>query len=758
MVLVIDDDPSVARLVAGLLRAGGESGATVRTALTLADGLAEALRKRPTAVFLDLKLPDAEDQIVVPTVRAALDRTPIIVLTADGDRDRAIAALREGADDFLVKSELTAGMVARVFRHAVERARYQSELARSERLAGEILEAMGSMIVVLDGEGRVVLTNRAWRSAAQGPLSPLCDVGIGERLVDRLASEPATAPLAESIRGAIAGRTEPEDCECALQLGGQQVRLRLRTAPSADEVGTIVIAIDDVTSQRRIEERLVVSDQHLALAIDAGRLGAWEWDLPAGKLRWNRRHEELWGFAPGGFDGSFESFRRRVHPDDLAALEAAIDRALRTDGIYRHDFRMIRPDGTVRWTEGYGRFFFDAEGRALRGAGVVRDATAERVAEAALLGSQRLAALGELSAGVAHDLGNLIALARSGVARVRRLVAERADADAAIDDLELLTEQGGQLVESLLGFSRPEDHRQESPQPIDLGATCVAFVGFLRRLLPRTLRLVVDAPDGVAWAALPTVQVQQVLMNLILNAHDALGGAGRIAVRVVEGCGGTQHAIEVTDDGPGIPRELLDRIFEPFVSSGHAEEGRGYGLGLAIVRSIAEEAGGSADVELPAAGGTILRVRLPAAPAPTRRASPRAAAPVVDGAIVAMVGPADYARSLVADGLRDAGLVVREFADADRLATELRAATLRPAVVLIAALAARERPEAAMATIRAAGSDAPVILIAAPGDEQAAPSDAILLRKPVTVGVVRDAVRSAVAERIASVRSREELP
>jgi CheY-like chemotaxis protein len=224
---------------------------------------------------------------------------------------------------------------------------------------------------------------------------------------------------------------------------------------------------------------------------------------------------------------------------------------------------------------------------------------------------------------------------------------------------------------------------------------------------------------------------------------------------VVAGGGDAPHAIEVADDGPGIARDLLDRVFEPFVSSGHATEGRDYGLGLAIVRSIAEEAGGGAEVELPGVGGTIVRVRLPAVSAPPLRPPTPERTRVAEGAEVAMVGPADYARSLIADGLRDAGLIVREFPDTERLAAAMRSASARPEAVLMAAVAAGERPSAALDAIRAAGCDAPFILIVAPSDEQDAPPDAILLRKPVTVGVVRDAVRRAVAQRGASTQRRE---
>lgn len=742
MVLVIDDDPDVWRLVVGLLRSGGEGSTVVRNAGTLHDGLALAAERRPLAVFLDLRLPDANGLEAVNGVRRALERTPIIVLTADGDRELAVAALRQGADDFLLKSELTATVVARVFRYAVERAGYRDAMARSEERAAAILDAMKSPVALFDGRDRPVSTNRAWRSADGEPLRSLCALECERGFCECLAGlgYAGGRELAGQIVEVREGRLDASEGEFAVPASEGFARVRYRVNRSEEEKGLVVVALEDVTKARAIEEDLVERDHRLALALEAGRLGAWDWDIRTGALRWNRRHEEMWGYAVGEFDGTFNGFMRGVHPEDRVGLQQVLERAMAGDGIYRHDFRVIRRDGRIFWTEGYGRFMFDSQGRPTRMAGVIRDATAERLAKEEFLGSQRLAALGELAAGVAHDLGNLIGLARNGIESARRIAPPSQPLQAAFDDLALLTEQGAELVRSLLGFASPAGAGAGHARPIDLGEASGSFVGFLRRLLPRGLRLVVDAPTGAAWVSLQPIALRQVLMNLVLNANDALGGRGEVRVRVEAGVGGGPHLLEVSDDGPGVSEELRERIFEPFVSG--TGSGSGHGLGLAIVRSIVEDAGGSAEVGVGAAGGVAIRLLLPAAFEPVVVEATDAARAAGGPRSVAVIDGNRYVRSLLADGLRESGMSVEEWGEISDLVGALERGAAPPQAVLVAVEAgARDGVQ----RLRAAGCRGPVVVLAAAGDERTASEDAILLRKPLTVGVVRDAVQRALA-------------
>jgi two-component system, cell cycle sensor histidine kinase and response regulator CckA len=153
------------------------------------------------------------------------------------------------------------------------------------------------------------------------------------------------------------------------------------------QVGALSALSRQVMAQlelKRNARRLRDREEQLRLALDAAHLGTFYWDVPARRMTWSRLHEELWGFEPGGFPGTYRAFAERVHPDDLPAVRAAIDRCQREHSPYDTEFRVVWPDGSVHWVHGRGEFVFDDAGRAVRMRGVVLDVTARKTAEAAI--------------------------------------------------------------------------------------------------------------------------------------------------------------------------------------------------------------------------------------------------------------------------------------------------------------------------------------------------------------------------------------
>lgn len=154
------------------------------------------------------------------------------------------------------------------------------------------------------------------------------------------------------------------------------------------EVEALEGFISDITDLVHAQEALRESDERLRLALDAAHMGTFDWDIPNNRITWSRWHEELWGFKPGEFGGTYEAFSQRVHPDDAPGIDAEVKRCMATHEPYAREFRVIWPDGSVHWIAGRGEFTFDNKGRPIRMRGVVMDITGEKRSETALRASE----------------------------------------------------------------------------------------------------------------------------------------------------------------------------------------------------------------------------------------------------------------------------------------------------------------------------------------------------------------------------------
>ncbi|MBL9129080.1 MAG: PAS domain S-box protein, partial [Verrucomicrobiales bacterium] len=514
---------------------------------------------------------------------------------------------------------------------------------------------------------------------------------------------------------------------------------------SLPDVG-VVVTYGDISARKQAEEALRESEARRELALEAARLGTWEWDLRTDRHAWSVFQERLFGYEPGTFPGTSEAFTRRIYPEDLAGLFAAGECA-RVDGLpFRHEFRVLLPDGGIRWVSTTGRYLFDKEGRPIRVIGVVTDVTERHNAEqrlaseatrrriliegsrdgivvldrlggvvetnsrfAEMLGrsveevnrmhawewdcrwtreevlraivrdtagaqfetrhrrkdgseydveistngaeldgellvfclcrdisgrkrlesqlrqAQKLEAVGQLAGGVAHDFNNIIAAMMMQLGLLS--MSERLDDEtaAAVRDLEAEAQRAAKLTRQLLMFSR---RSVMEVRPLDLNELVRDLLKMLGRLIGEHIRLEFRANEG----PLPAVEgdagmVEQVLMNLVVNARDAMpkGGTVTIATRVgafETGCAGDLvdslpgHIVclSVADTGIGMSEETLKHIFEPFFTT--KESGKGTGLGLATVHGIVAQHRGWVEVESREGRGSTFRVYFPVADTP----------------------------------------------------------------------------------------------------------------------------------------------
>jgi signal transduction histidine kinase len=355
-------------------------------------------------------------------------------------------------------------------------------------------------------------------------------------------------------------------------------------------------------SEAHAKEQIRRSQARLEMAMDAGRMGAFDWDLASGRLAWEANHAALFGMDPAQFDGRFETFAARVHPDDLGLIERGIETARATRGLFEQEYRAVWPDGSQHWIAARGRFVYDDAGRAVRMSGIVLDVDRRRHAEdvarqqqAQLAHVQRLNLLNQLASGLAHEINQpLTAISNFAGAALQLHRDGRLTADAARDlfaEAHAQVQRAGEIVRRTRGFMR-----KHGPEvvPTDLAALIGDALALMRAELARWQ--VRAAFDAAAASRLPRVridpvQIQQVLVNLIQNAVDAMSEVPvERRTLTVSVAGSLERVIvRVSDAGKGIVEGDLARVFDSFFST----KATGLGMGLNISRSIVESHGGS---------------------------------------------------------------------------------------------------------------------------------------------------------------------
>ena len=386
---------------------------------------------------------------------------------------------------------------------------------------------------------------------------------------------------------------------------------------------------------RRLEEALGIllayhdlqeSQHRLDLALQAGRIGVFEMELGTGKGRWTPTLAEFWG-TPADFDGNLMHFcRDHIHPDDDLRVRERF-RELQAHGEEGEiEFRVIRPDGTLRWLRWRGKAVSDGAREYAWATGVNMDITDYKLADEAqaqlrkqLQQAQKMESIGRLAGGVAHDFNNLLTVINGYSDLIMGSLSAEDPLTHSLEQIRHAGERAAELTHQLLAFSR----RQEvKVRPLNADEVIAKSEIMLRRLLGEDIELVtaLGAPECLVMA--DPVQIHQVVMNLLVNARDAIQGGGRISLETAqvelspEECAGELDAkpgaclmLAVADNGTGMDEATQLHIFEPFFTT--KEVGIGTGLGLSTVYGIVRQAGGWIRVESSLGEGSTFRVFLP---------------------------------------------------------------------------------------------------------------------------------------------------
>ena len=480
----------------------------------------------------------------------------------------------------------------------------------------------------------------------------------------------------------------------------------------------IAIFFSDVTARRDAEERLRVSEavarenvERVQLALAAGAIiGTWHWHLPTDRFTVDEAFARVFNLDPTlGRDGlSLEQVVQTVHPDDRDGLTRAINEVIARGGPYSHQYRVCGADGKYTWIEANGRVECDDDGSPLRFPGVLidvedrrnveadrdraisalralNDTLEQRVtartadlmqAEEKLRQSQKMEAVGQLTGGLAHDFNNLLAGISAALELMERRIAQGRleDVDKYMVTAQGATKRAAALTHRLLAFSR---RQTLDPRPTDVNTLIVGMTELIQRTVGPSILLKTEGASDLWPALVDGSQLENALLNLCINARDAMPDGGRITVQTanrtlddesaqaLEMPAGQYLCLSVADTGTGMSAEIIAKAFDPFFTT--KPLGQGTGLGLSMIYGFTKQSGGQVRAHSQVGQGTTMSIYLPRyhgqAPQNHDDTQSTSIAVTAVGETILIVDDEPTVRLLLADVLCDLGYDVLVAAD-----------------------------------------------------------------------------------------------
>jgi PAS domain S-box-containing protein len=543
----------------------------------------------------------------------------------------------------------------------------RSTLEETIALLEATLEATHDGILVIDLERRVIRYNRLFAEMLHLPPGAIDTRSVDDVLKEVL--EELEDP--EGFRQRSRAHAGDPSARYSDVLRFKDGRIYERFVAPHRVGSTIVgrvVSLRDVGAAVRTEQALEQHRAFLEKAQEIGHIGSWVAELDGSdRLGWSAESHRICGMPPAAFDGRSATFFSLVHPDDRAAVEAASESAIADKQPYDIEHRLVRPDGTVRWVHEKAAIQRDAQGRALRMVGTVQDVTDRRLLEDQLRQSQKMEAIGRLAGGIAHDLNNALTAIAGYAELALGEVAPEHPARPDVEEIRRAAERAGSVTRQLLAFARKE---LLQPRVFDLNRTIASISRLLGRLLGADIEVQARLGDGTLPVLGDPGQVEQAVINLAVNARDAMPGGGKLVLATARENvdeafarrhppmpAGDYHVLRVTDSGHGMPRETQARIFEPFFTT--KDVGKGTGLGLSMVYGTLKQIGGFIFVDSEIDRGTTFRLYFPPAAAPEMPKVKPVQVVAGDGAgahaTLLIVEDEPSVRNLVASALRHDG-------------------------------------------------------------------------------------------------------
>ena len=605
-VLVVEDDPGIAELERGRLE---DAGYRVVVAAD-ADAAADRLRDEPVdLVLLDYRLPGGVDGLeFYARLRADGYDPPVILVTGFSDEGTVIRALRAGVRDFVTKSVEYLDYLPEAVWRVLGQVRTERRLAESEARFRDLADTAPLLVWLAGPDGRCNYVNRAWLAFTGRPL----DAELGDGWADSIHPHERAAVAADFL-AAVAAR-HPVTLEYRLRRADGEYRWIIDTGvPRFSAAGAFTGYIGsaiDITDRRQAEEafRRVWEKAH-----DGMRLT----DAAGVIRRVNDAYCRIIGLPREALEGRPLTAAYTAARGPALLAEHAARFATRSDAPPFTADRVLWDGRRIQLDASYA--FLDPPGQPPLLFTVVRDVTAQVRLEEQVRQVAKMEVVGRLAGGVAHDFNNLLTVINGfGDLALDALTADH-PARPLVAEVRRSGDRATELTRQLLALSRQQ---VVEPKVLDLNAVVGGAARLLGRLIGADVTLRTALAPGLRRLRADPGQVEQVVMNLAINARDAMPGGGTLTVETRNAAAadaarqgadprpGGYVVLRVTDTGTGMPPDVRDRVFEPFFTTKAA--GKGTGLGLATVFTVVQQAGGRVAVETEVGRGTTFEVYWPA--------------------------------------------------------------------------------------------------------------------------------------------------
>ncbi len=543
--------------------------------------------------------------------------------------------------------EVAGGVRTRLIRNAFPRATV-TQLNSTRQLVAAVCGGQVAAGLFESGETKVALESRLPECGATEirayPMPGLrLNFGIGasfraRRLADRLLDQVYVLAregflLSTTAKYSVFGLGEITATHSLIQLRERQRTLYWSIAGLSLGLSFTLLLCWSLYRARRAlakaDTEKTESVIRYSLASRASNDVIWDWNPKTGQVIWSELMKPLFGYSTQEIGRDMSWRDERVHPEDRGKVVESIGRALaRGSGTWSEEYRFRRSDGSYASVMDRGCIVYDDAHKPLRMVGTMSDMTRQRLLEEQLRQSQRLEAIGRLAGGVAHDFNNLLTIIKGYSEFLIEKTEPQSEAREYAEEIAKAGQSAAALTQQLLAFSR---RQIIEPKVVDLNAVLSGSERMIRRLLGEDIEMVTNPGQQPCCVFADMGQLHQVIMNLAVNARDAMPAGGRLTIEISRqeldaeyvashkaGIGpGSFVLLAISDTGSGMDEETLSHIFEPFYTT--KKTGAGTGLGLSTVYGIVKQSGGWVWVYSEPGKGTTFKTYWPLVDAPAAR-------------------------------------------------------------------------------------------------------------------------------------------